>query len=386
MRGVAAGDRVADGVLAPSLAPVPAGGAPVQLGHEVRLEPLELGLEQLAHERVAAVAAGLERLEQDVGAGERLEHARGVGALEDRVAQRRRQLRGDRGPAQERQVVGAHPGEQLAAQVAGDQPVGAARPRGSAGLLRERLGGHRQRGRPAARARDESGRCRRRRAAHRRRRAAAPTRAASSRARPRPSVSASRCARRRPAAGPGRHRPASAIVHPAGSRPACSASSSTAAALARSASSSASTTGPAPACAATRRAAAPGPSSSSGRSHTNAPLVARGPLGQQRRLAEPGGGVEQDERQLVRAGEPPQQPRPRHEPGRDPRGSRGRPAGARQLAQGDGRGRGGHREPIVPRAPRGGRGCTPPTPGDAGTSPRRGISSDPGDATRPRPA
>ena len=105
--------------------------ASVELRHQVGLAPRELGLEQVAEEVVVPVpaAAVVERDDEQVRVLELCQRLGRVGAVEDRIAQRRGHPVEHRGPREELDVFRPQLGEVLRAQVVRHEPVVAAEAR-----------------------------------------------------------------------------------------------------------------------------------------------------------------------------------------------------------------------------------------------------------------
>ncbi len=97
----------------------------MQLRGEHRLLVQQLGAQQLAQQVVHAVvgAAPVGSPDEQVLVGELAQHARSVGAPEHRVTQRRFELLQDRGAQQEQPVVVGEVAEHFVAQVAGQRPI-----------------------------------------------------------------------------------------------------------------------------------------------------------------------------------------------------------------------------------------------------------------------
>ena len=122
---VAGGERVADGLVEPPLALVPCRGSPVQVGGPQRIAPALLGPEHLGEQRVVAelVVRPVERHERDARARELPEQRPRAGRAGQPVAGGARQPRQDGGAQQERDGGQGERGQDLVAQVVGHQPV-----------------------------------------------------------------------------------------------------------------------------------------------------------------------------------------------------------------------------------------------------------------------
>jgi hypothetical protein len=151
---VVAGDGVPDRLRRLAVRAEPVARAAVQRRLELGLDPQQLGAERACEHRVVAElrVVAIERLEEDVAGGELVQHGRRAARVEDRVAQRRAQAAQDRGPPQEGGAVVRQAGEQLVADVLGDEPVGPAEAgdrRIGVGLLGDRERGEVQADGPA---------------------------------------------------------------------------------------------------------------------------------------------------------------------------------------------------------------------------------------------
>ena len=143
--GVPGGPGMVDGDLRQAIGLTPGGRPDVQPRHQPGLASLELGPQQLAEQAVVAVpgTAAVQRDHQQVRVLQRLQDpARPLG-VEDRVAQRPRHPLQHRGAGQEDHLLRRELGQQLRAQVVGDEPVvpgerGPAVPAGAAGLAGQR--------------------------------------------------------------------------------------------------------------------------------------------------------------------------------------------------------------------------------------------------------
>ena len=144
-----------------AVAGVPVRGPAMDGALELGLAPPEIGAQRLGEQRVVTErrVAAIDGLDRDVALPEPVEHRRGVARIENRVAQRRRQATEDRAPAQERDGVLRDVAEHVAADVLGDQPIGAVEVghgiRGPA-LLLDREGREVQTGRPSLGQREQS--------------------------------------------------------------------------------------------------------------------------------------------------------------------------------------------------------------------------------------
>ena len=183
---VARGERVLYGPVLHPVRRAPRCRAGVELRHQVGLAPRELGLEQVAEEVVVPVpaAAVVERDDEQVRVLELCQRLGRVGAVEDRIAQRRGHPVEHRGPREELDVVRPQLGEVLRAQVVRHEPVVAAEARNGRG--RATPGARARRGRaPRASLRRVRSACelRHRTPAPRRRRGASRPRCPTARAR-----------------------------------------------------------------------------------------------------------------------------------------------------------------------------------------------------------
>ena len=155
--GVAGGLGVVDGRLLQPVGLAPGRGPPVQLRDQLGLAPPELGTEQVAEQVVVAVPlpSAVERDQEEIGPGERLQHRGRAGRVQDRVAQRAAHPVQHGRPGEERHLPGGKSRQQLRVQVVDDEPVvpgeghpGSWRVRGRTGGL-ECEGGQVQPDRPA---------------------------------------------------------------------------------------------------------------------------------------------------------------------------------------------------------------------------------------------
>ena len=103
----------------------PAGGAPVELGHEVGLPALELRAEKIADQAAIAIrpAIAIQRNDEQARAIEHLEPPRRVFPLEHRVADRGAHPLEHRGSQDEAPDGRREPGEVLGPEVVGDVAV-----------------------------------------------------------------------------------------------------------------------------------------------------------------------------------------------------------------------------------------------------------------------
>ena len=101
----------------------------MELPHERRLVPEQLGREQVAEEMVDAVPPLLvvDRLEEEILVARLNEPHRRVVAVEHRVTQRGAQSIEDRGPGEERDLLSRQGVEHLGAEVLREVRVAAAR-------------------------------------------------------------------------------------------------------------------------------------------------------------------------------------------------------------------------------------------------------------------
>ena len=143
-RDVASGGRVPDGHRGIAVAGVPRSGAAVQTRLELRLGPGQLGAQHGGDERVMAERdiAAVHRLKRRSGARESLEPGSRASDVEHRVAERAVEFAQQGRATQERPVVSPELGEQLVAEVLGDDPVRPAEVRDRS--VRVRLLGDRQ--------------------------------------------------------------------------------------------------------------------------------------------------------------------------------------------------------------------------------------------------
>ena len=125
VRVVVGRERVFDRRRGIAIGRVPLARPPVQLRCDHRLLVQQLGAQQLAQQVVHAVVrtAPVGSPDEQVLVGELAQHARGIGAPEHRVTQGRFKLLQDRGAQQEQPVVVGEVAEHFVAQVAGQRPV-----------------------------------------------------------------------------------------------------------------------------------------------------------------------------------------------------------------------------------------------------------------------
>ena len=123
--GVAGGHRVADRRLGELVVLAPLGRPPGQLGGQGGLAALQLGPEQLPQQPVEPVPlpAPVQGEHQQVGPRQGLEQVARPAGGEHGVAQRSGHTLQHRAPGQERDQARGEPGQQLELQVAGHEPV-----------------------------------------------------------------------------------------------------------------------------------------------------------------------------------------------------------------------------------------------------------------------
>ena len=116
---------VRDGVLQVPVRRAPFGCTTKELRHELGFGSPQLRLEQLLEQVVVAVglACGVQRHQEHVGAGQRLQNRGGAAPLEDSVTERSRQALENSCSCQEAKVVRRQVPEQFRAQVVGHKTV-----------------------------------------------------------------------------------------------------------------------------------------------------------------------------------------------------------------------------------------------------------------------
>ena len=130
------------------------GRGAVQLGHPLRVQPLQVGAQQVGEQVVVAPPATLlvERDQEQAGPLHRLQHLLAVGAPDDRIAERAGQPLQDRRLQQERPQLLGLPLQHLLGQVVQHEPVAAGElldEPGDVGASLQRQRGQLQPGRPA---------------------------------------------------------------------------------------------------------------------------------------------------------------------------------------------------------------------------------------------
>ena len=150
---VAGRDGVVDRAVGLAARGVPRARPAVEVALDLGLAPAQLGAEHVREQAVVAVAVvgAVERDEHEVRAGEVAQRRARPRTAEHGVAQRAGELREHRGAGEEAQALARQAGEELVAQVVGDEPVVAGEPGDGAvavGLLAERERGEVEAGGP----------------------------------------------------------------------------------------------------------------------------------------------------------------------------------------------------------------------------------------------
>ena len=123
--GVAGGQRVSDSFVRRPGRPVPGAGPRVQGGHQARLAPGQLAVQNLGEQVVIAepLPVPIKRYHEQVFPLQQVDDRGRVGRTGDGIAQRRAETAEDRGPGEEPADVARLLVENVLDQVVDDEPV-----------------------------------------------------------------------------------------------------------------------------------------------------------------------------------------------------------------------------------------------------------------------